>query len=95
MLKLTRIAHHIQPMCHSIGEQNPTRAQPEQEETNLIQTLMMFLQTGRKKILHHNHKQRKYMHEHRNNTIKFSPKTHIMMELQGYFTIYSSMRYIS
>lgn len=25
-LKLTRIVHHIQPICHSIHEQNPTRA---------------------------------------------------------------------
>lgn len=40
---LTKIVHHIQPICHSIHEQNPAEAQLEQEETILSQILMMPL----------------------------------------------------
>ena len=43
--RLTRTAHHIQPMYHSIYERNPTTAQLEQGETNLSQTLMLLLQS--------------------------------------------------
>lgn len=44
MIKLTKIVLHIQPMCHSIYEQNPTKEQLGQEETVRSQTLMLSLQ---------------------------------------------------
>ena len=42
--KLTRTFHHIQPICHSIHERNPTKAQLEQEETILSQIWILTLQ---------------------------------------------------
>jgi len=42
--KLTRTVHHIQPICHSIHERNPTKAQLEQEETIQSQIWKLTLQ---------------------------------------------------
>ena len=42
--KLTRTAHRIQPICHSIHEQSQVKAQLEPKETVLSQTLKLTLQ---------------------------------------------------
>jgi hypothetical protein len=48
--KLTRTFHHIQPICHSIHERNPTKAQLEQEETILSQIWILTLQIKKSKL---------------------------------------------
>lgn len=42
-MNLTKTVHCIQPICHSIHEQNRAEAQLEQEGTTQIQTLTLSL----------------------------------------------------
>lgn len=48
-IRHTKTAHHIQPIFHSIHEQNPGEEQLEQEGRALIQTLMLLLHLYTKK----------------------------------------------